>query len=419
MRASEIIEALAGIGPRGAGSDGERRAALWLAREITSMPGGRTAELETFWCRPSWALAQAWHVGLGIAGSLVSVNHARVGGGIVLAALLCVIADALLGDSPGRRLTRERASQNVVSAPPPRSARRPAPDRRVTLIITANYDAGRLGLVYRDAFRRRTARARTRVAGLTPGWAGWLALALVGVLVTALLRSGGAHGAPVGVAQLIPTVALVLALALLLELATADTGPAAGDNASGTAVAIALARALDAAPPAHADVALVLGGAGDGQALGLRHHLRARRRTLNATNAIILGVGASGAGTPCWLRSDGPLVPVAYFARLRALSREVAASEPVLELREAHGRGTSPALPGRLRNLPAITLLALDPDGRPPRSHQSLDTAANVDPRATDGVMQAALLLVDAIDAHLAELASPPAAAARPAPTPA
>ena len=124
-----------------------------------------------------------------------------------------------------------------------------------TLIITANYDAGRTGLVHHPGLRALTARLNRLTGSRAPGWLGWFSLALIWLLVVAVLRLEGSKGSTVGVLQLIPTVALVLALALLLELASSDYGPAAADNGSGTAAAIALAAALDTAPPRHAEVA--------------------------------------------------------------------------------------------------------------------------------------------------------------------
>ena len=102
----------------------------------------------------------------------------RVGGVLVLVALLSVIVDALLGISPGRRLTPERASQNVVASAPAEDEADEDEESddgtRVRLIITANYDAGRLGLVYRDLPRRVATRLRGwPVDSSRAGWAGW------------------------------------------------------------------------------------------------------------------------------------------------------------------------------------------------------------------------------------------------------
>jgi hypothetical protein len=76
MRPAETIANLEGLSGRGAGTDAERRAAVWLARRLNAATTGvrsrRTARIEPFWCRPNWALAHAWHAAMAVAGSLVS-----------------------------------------------------------------------------------------------------------------------------------------------------------------------------------------------------------------------------------------------------------------------------------------------------------------------------------------------------------
>jgi hypothetical protein len=414
MQASDIARRLAAFEGRGAGTDAERRAAVWLASEVRA--GRRRAALQSFWCRPNWALGHAWHTLAAIIGSLLAVHHGALGGAIVLAALLSVLSDGLSGHSIGRRLTRERASQNVISPPRQRSGDgggREAPagasadnTRRIRLIVTANYDAGRTGLAYRDWVRAPVARLR-RLAGdgrCTPGWLGWLVIAMLWLLAVAVLRHEGATGTPIGVAQLIPTAALVIALALLLELAGAPFGPAAGDNGAGAAVVLALARAFDAAPPSRLDVELVLQGAGEAAMTGLRRHLRARRAELHATDTIVLGIAGAAAGAPGWWVSDGTLIPLGFLPRLRRLAAQTAAVAPGPggHVAPVRGRGVSPALPARARGLPALTIGLRDRRGLAPRSHQAGDRIEALDPEAIDALLQFALTLVDAIDADLA-----------------
>jgi hypothetical protein len=403
MGTADTVAGLAAFERRGAGSDAERRAARWLCSELEA--SGRDARLEPFWCRPNWPLAQLWHIALGLAGSLVAVSSPRVGGALLLVALLSVLADAVVGRSPGRRLSPERASQNVVSEAP-------TTDQRVRLLITANYDAGRAGLAYRARARRTLARLRTRTGA--PGWLGWLTIALAWLLAVAVARLGGSNGTAIGIAQLLPTVFLVLALATLIELATSEYGPAAGDNGSGAAVAIALVKALDAGPPRNAAVELVLQGAGDTAGIGLRRYLRARRKTIKATNTVVLGIAASGAGRPRWWVSDGSLVPQRYFERLRELCERVAASEPHLHAGPHRGRGSTPAIRARAANLPAIAIGCLDDDGLAPYSHDPRDTADQLDRTALDEILQFGLMLVDEIDAFIGRMpARTPAATKR------
>jgi hypothetical protein len=413
MQAIDTATRLTKFTARGAGTDAERRAAAWLAAQLRG--GRRSATLQTFWCRPNWALAHAWHTLAAIVGSLLAVHHGFLGGAIVVGALVCVIGDWLTGYSPGRRLTRERASQNVVSRTSTQANDTGDTPPRVRLIVTANYDAGHTGLAYRDWLRAPAARLK-RIAGggrLTPGWLGWLALTMVWLLAVALVRHNGTAGTPIGVVQLIPTAALVLALALLLEVAAAPVGPAAGDNGSGAAVAISLVRALDVAPPRRLDVELVLQGAGEAAMTGLRRHLRSRRGELRSANTIVLGIAAAGSGRPCWWVSDGPFIPMRYAARLRGLAARAGGDASWLAARPYRGRGTSPALPARTRGLPALTIGCLDARGLAPRSHQTGDTAAALDPAALDGLVQFALTVVDAIDADLARTQSAGAPAAR------
>ena len=139
MRPPETIENLDGFTGRGAGTDAERRAAAWLRSQLDAGTDGagsrRTARLEPFWCRPNWALAHAWHAALAVVGSLVSRASPQIGAALLLAALLSVVVDALTGLSAGRLLSRERASQNVVSEaelePPREDARAPRYHRQL------------------------------------------------------------------------------------------------------------------------------------------------------------------------------------------------------------------------------------------------------------------------------------------------
>jgi Peptidase family M28 len=392
MGAADTVAGLAGFEGRGAGTDTERRAALWLSRELST--GRREATLETFWSRPNWALAHAWHTALALAGSLVSVASPKVGGALILIALLSLAVDALTGVSLGRRLTFERASQNVVSPPPVESG-------GVRLVVTANYDAGRMGLVHRPALRVTAARLRAAAGPLALGWEAWLAISFAWLLVTAILRDGGTTSQALAVAQLVPTAALVLTLALLLELASAQFGPGAGDNASGVGVALALARALDVSAPRNVGVEVVLQGASDGSMTGLGRHLRPRRRERAAANTIILGIGACGAGKPCFWTSDGTMLPLRLHPRLAGIVAAAVGPGTELGARPHRGRGVSPAFPGRQAGLPAITIGSLDERGLVPRSHLPTDTVEALDRGALDRMLELALTVVDAIDADL------------------
>src|ERR1700733_16081636 len=173
MRPLETIRALAAFERRGPGTDAERRAAQWLARELIAQR--HPVRVETFWCRPNWAMAHAWHVALALVGSLLAPSHPTAGAILLGIALASIVTDELTGTSPGRRLTPERASQNVVTTATASTAgaTTETPDARTPLIVTANYDAGPTALVYRDWLLRPTVYLG-RVAGRASlGWLAW------------------------------------------------------------------------------------------------------------------------------------------------------------------------------------------------------------------------------------------------------
>ncbi len=411
MRVTETAAGLAGFERRGPGTDAERRAALWLAGQLER--GGREARIEPFWCRPNWALAHAWHVILAVGGSLLAIPSPWAGASLVVIALLSLLADELYGVSLGRRLCPERASQNVVAAARVTvSEPQPAKGR---LIITANYDAGRTGLAYRPMFRRGAAHLTRALRGFTLGWLGWAALAIVWLLGTAVLRITGALSAhAVGAIQIAPAAGLLLTLAFLIDLSVANFSPAANDNASGAALALALAQALDANPPPGIAVDVLLHGAGEGGGIGLRRYLRAHRKQLRPADTVVLGIAPSGDGHPRYWQSDGRLVPVRYASALRNLSARIATDEPYLHAAPHRARGATPAYVARAQRLPAISIGCLDSRAIAPRSHQPSDRAEQLDPQALDRQLQFGLLLADAIGAYVERERS-----ARPSSTPA
>lgn len=327
------------------GSDAERRAHLRLAQRLRD--GGRTAAVETHWVRPRWELAHALHAALGVAASVVAVGVPAVGLGLAVLALV-----SLLGDLSGRlfllrRLTPERATENVVSPAPATAA--PGRAAPLRLLLTTHCDAPRGGVLRRFAARERERRR-------LPGPYTWLVLSLLLVAGCAAVRLGSGDGAEtaIGAVQLVPTLVLLVALWLFVDAALA--GPAPAVDVSETLLAVT--AALDAAPPRNLAVDVVVAGAGEGQAVGFLAHLRRHRP--RRESAVVVELTGS-AGPPRWLVSDGPLLPLRYHPVLVGLARRAAEEERPLDARPARGHALGAATRARQRRLPAIRLAADGP----------------------------------------------------------
>ena len=266
-------------------TDAERRVARALAAELRAL--GRPTRTETLWVRPAWAVVLAVCAAAGVAGSVVSVDHATTG--LVLAGAAFVLALAELGPWPLlRRLTFARATQNVVSEPPPG-----APAASVTLVLVAAVDGPRGGVAQ---------RAGVPVRAITTAALGLLAAC------TAARVAPDASGTLVGALQLVPTAVLVLAVGALADAAVAGPASAPGGDPPAE-VAVAAARMLAGVRLERVAVEVVLAGAWP---LGLRAWLRRDRR--RAQDVAVAFVGSAAA--PGYATAHPTLRAVAEETRL-------------------------------------------------------------------------------------------------------
>ncbi len=378
------VAALSAIGGRAPGTDAERRAARLLAARLEAL--GREPDTETAWVRPQWALAHALALALAVAGSLLADAAPWPGLALVLAATLALGLDLAGRPSPLRWATQRRATQNVV-APPPPSAPRP-----VTLVVTASYDAGRTGLAGRR-WARAAAGRLPRPYLLVLG-----ALALLAVLVAVRALDDTPPGW-LGIAQVVPTAVAAAGAAVLVDIALSPIGPAANDNATGAAAVLALAAALDRSPPEHLAVEVVLAGAGEGPALGMRAYVAARRRSVAPESVAVLNLAACGRGELRWWTSDGPLLPLPFHPALVAACERAATAQPALGAAPLRGRGTSGARPARVARWPAITVGCVGPGGHPPGSHTLADLPGEVDDAVIARTLDYCLAVVAELDA--------------------
>jgi hypothetical protein len=373
MHLAETIERLAAIPGRGAGTDAERRAAVWLARDVAGR--GHPVWTDVVWLRPGWAWPVALASLLAAGGSLASVASPLAGLIAAAVAALCLALEGAGLTSPLRLLTRRRATQCVVSLP--------EEDDGVTLIVTAPYDAPLRGLVLNDRWRA----AAARLGDVRP----WLAGGALVIAGAAGGRLAGVDAAWLGVVQLVPTVVLIAALAAAVDIALSEFSPGAAP-ASAAAVALAVHEEL-AADAGGLGAGLLLYGAGAAGPQALRAQLR--REGTDGRRSVVLDIGPCTEGEPWW-RTRHPQLRRA--AQLAADALELVT--PRRRPRPARG----------VRGVPAVRIACLDERGIAARSHQPDDTAAAVDLEAADRAVDLALGIADGLAAELAAAARPTAA---------
>jgi hypothetical protein len=381
------IEALAAFETRQPGTDAERRAANHLKRRLEQL--GRDAEVEPILIWPRWHITHLVNALLAIAGSAVSVGSALIGTILVAIAAVSTIGD-LTGRLPLiRRITGRRASQNVVST---EESARPG-----SLLLTGHYDTGRGGAAFGRLDERRNAlgkRIRRPIGPAEPFV--WSILLL---LITSVARLAGLHNTVLAVVQFVPTVALIVSLPYLADIALSGPVAGANDNASGVATVLRLAERYGGSLE-HLDVWVLLAGSQEAGAVGTRAWLREHRRSLDPLTTIVLNVDEVGAGTVRYATKEGPLVALRQHPRLVALCRQLQREDEddrryLVEPTVA--RRPTDAYAARARGLPAITISCAPA----PHHHRPADIPDQIDQRALDRAFGFCSELIELIDEEI------------------
>jgi Peptidase family M28 len=382
----EEIEALVAFEGRFAGTDAERRVARHLAGRLEAL--GREVDVEPLDVWPAFHVTHALHAVLGIVASLISVGSPIAG--LLLAALS---AASTFGDAGGlfflvRRFTGRRASQNVVS--------REHGGKRGTLLLCAHVDAGRTGYLYSPRLQERLA-ALGRFLRRPLGPVEPLLWSLLVILVCCVLRVLGLEGGALNIVQFVPTVALVLAVPLILDLALSRVVPGANDDASGVATALRLAERFGGRLE-HFDVWVLLTGAQEPFALGMRGWLKRHRRRLDRASTVFVNLDEVGSGTVRFTRREGLMLTVRSHVQLVELCGEVA-EDSEGEARGIVNRAASDGYAARSAGFPAVTITSRNALDYLPDHHRPTDVPDRLDPDALERSYAFAAELIERLDA--------------------
>jgi Peptidase family M28 len=372
MDAQQDIEALAEIGGRGPGTDAERRAANLLKRRLEE--AGREAEFEAVDCWPNWPLTYAALAVAAIVGSVLSVSAPIAGAALAFAALLVLFLDGTGLLLTVRRLLGRRASQNVIS--------REGGDKPGILVLVAHYDSGRSGAGFGRGLQERRATfgklLHRPIGPLEP-----LFWTMTAVFVCCLLRLPGLEGTLLTAIQFVPTVALILAVPLLVDVALTPAVLGANDNASGVATALRLAE-RHGGNLEHFDVWVLLTGAQEAVAQGMRGFIKRHRRALERDRTVFVNLDEVGVGTVRYARREGLVLASASHKQLVKLCEEIAEDDEPAGARAIVNRTASDGYAARSAGFPAITITCRNALDYTPDHHRPTDTPERIDPQALE-----------------------------------
>jgi hypothetical protein len=384
----EVIEALAPI-ERRAGSEGERRAAEWIAERLRA--AGCPAEVEEEQFLDGYAsLLGSLSTASGLAGvtALASPRVRRLAGAVAGAVMVAIADDVSNGPRVARRvMSPPQTTWNVVGRCGSASAPR-------TLVVLAHHDAAPTGKIFDD---RLVAWFGDRFPGLLerrdtslPFW--W---ALLGG--PALVAVGAARGRRGMLAAGIAGSAV--GTAALQDVARSPIVPGANDNLSAVAVLVALAERLRAEPIEGLEVLLASCGAEEVIQGGIYGFARRHFPSLDRERTWFLNLETVGSPNLILLEGEGAIVMEDYHDRsFRDLVARAADGAGASVRRGMRARTSTDAVIPSRAGYPTTTLGSMDRYKALSNYHKLSDTPQNIDYRT----VRQALVVTEAVARELA-----------------
>ncbi|RJQ10443.1 MAG: M28 family peptidase [Bacillota bacterium] len=415
-RALEHIRHLSvDIGPRGAGTEGERRGAEYAADRMKEWSQG--VQIEPY--RAYTTLTWPW----GLVGLLLAASGALIWLSPLVASILATAnLPIYYFVASGRRdigvIFPKRASRNVVGKVPARGpGATPGSDgeagrdreggraglRRV--VFLAHVDTTRASLLYAPKALKNL--RMTHIFNMVSVLA-LFALSLTGLWAEGLLASpaDAAARATAGYVllgdRIVASVFGLIAAYGLGVLAHRELlmphVHGANDNASGVGLALAVSEYFAGHPLETTEVWCVVTGSEEtGYPAGAGRFVAAHLKELQ--DADILVLDNLGAGDLRYLRAEGIILPMRMDAGLMALARKVAERHPDWKVRDSVcNLGYTDATPALAAGLRALALWAEGPDGLLVNYHWPTDTFENIDARTVEQAAAFVLEIVEAID---------------------
>ena len=349
---------------RPSASEGERRAAEWIAGELREL--GFEAAVEegrahgTYW----WPM--------GIFSFLAGV--AGLTGRRVLGTIAGAFSALGIWDEAGlwrghwtRALLPKRSTWNVVGR-----AGDPGADR--TVVLVAHHDAAHTGLAfdftlvrwYARTFPERVERGRVWPGTIKLAFAGPVLVSLGSLLGSRLLRRAG-------------TFLSLGGAATFADIGRSAVVPGANDNLSAVAAVLEVARRLAEEPVEDIRVLLVSTGSEESFEEGMAVFVDQHEHELPRDRTDMVVLDTVGSPRLILLEGEGMLTRRPYDARLKDEIEAAAGDAGVPIIREHWLSFGSDALIALRRNYRAALIASFDEHKLPSNYHQPTDTADRID----------------------------------------
>jgi len=323
------IEALAAF-ERPSASEGERRAAEWIAARLREQ--GLEAQVEEERAHGTWHAPIAVLSAIAAVGGVAALSGRRMLGAVGGAAAFAAMVDEFdHGTHVARRPLPHAPVWNVwAAAGDPEAAR--------TIVVYAHHDAAYGGTVFTSGPQRALAELLPSYVERTDTSVPMHWPVLAGPALVALGALAGRRGAVAA-----GTALAALTLAVMADIHRAGVVPGANDNLSGVAGLLALARGLRRRPVRGVRVLLLSAGAEESFQQGIRAWGERHFGALDPASTWFVNLETIGSPELALLEGEGPLRMRDYDEGFKA---DVAATAADLGIHLRRGLRSRPSTDG-------------------------------------------------------------------------
>ena len=351
---------------RPSASDGERRAAEWIAGRLSGY--GLESQIDVERVHGDYWSPLALMTGAAAAAGVLSLRGRRVLGALAGSAAAAAVWDDL---SAGRRWVRRRLPQrstyNVVALSGP-------PDAEHTIVLVAHHDAAHSGLIFHPgipAFAWKhlpqlIENNDTSPPLMFPVFAG-----------PALVGAGSALGARA--LTWLGTILCAGAVPVFADIGMREAVPGANDNVTGVVALLALAAALQERPTESVRVMLVSTGSEESILEGMQAFGRRHFPSLPRDRTFFLCVDTVGSPHLTSLRGEGMMKMRDYTPAAVALIDGIAEELGIWLFPNLRLRNATDGFVALRSGYTSACLGSVTEYKAPANYHWPSDTAANVD----------------------------------------
>jgi hypothetical protein len=356
-----IVSRLAEL-PRGSATPGERRAAELLARELSARGARVRLEEEsahgTYW----------WPIGiLAAVGLLAALRRAPLTALAASGAAAAAADDITGGRQWFRRVLSHRETTNVV-------AEVGEEDPPLTVVFVAHVDAAHAGLVFHPELPRAIGRRFPKLLERTNTTPPTMWGAVAG---PALAATGGL----LGLRSLRRVGGFLCAgyLAAMVDIGVRKVVPGANDNATGCAVLVSLAAALEREPIAGVRTVLLATGSEESFMEGMQAYGRRHFPELPRERTVFVCLDTLGSPRLLILEAEGMLNLRPYPGELRELAEDCARDLGIRTVPHLKFHNATDGLIPLVHGYETAMIGSVDEFKAPTHYHWPTDVPENVD----------------------------------------